>query len=299
VIDLRLRTKISAAELDQKKGKILTDKDYNLLLTGPARIRKPDGKLLCVYLPGAVREQFDEAWEVLHKIRMQSDNRGLASGTKRVNAGGNRTRAMPVKSGIMGAMDPAPNRDYCRLTHFTREHTDKWEATHPLLQSISELFSQHVPDRFAVQKGIADNTHPDWVVPGTPFTTITINNSYATGVHTDSGDLDEGFSCLAVGRGGDFRGGILTFPEYRVAADMQHGDLILMDAHEWHGNTGIFCKSCGEMLRTGPCECDTQRVSVVCYYRTKMKACSSMNDENAKRQAWAEKRTASKEEAVV
>jgi hypothetical protein len=290
MIEARLRTRIHPKELEQKVGKVLTDKDYNVLLTGKTKILKPDGKPLAVYLPGAVLSEMDQAYPTLQAIKMKSDNRGLASGSKRVNAGGNRTRAMPVHSGILGAMDPAPNRQYCRLTHYTRSHTDKWEATWPLLERIAALFQEHVPDRFAAQSARARNTHTEWIVPNTPFTTITINNTYSTGVHTDKGDLDEGFSCLAVGRRGAWSGGRLTFPEYRVAVDMRHGDLILMDAHEWHGNTTITCE-CGNVLSAGPCTiCSSERISVVCYYRTEMAKCESMSQEDAKRSAWAEAR---------
>lgn len=283
MIDLRLRTKVHPAELEQKKGKLVTDEDYNVLLTRAVTVRKPDGKPLCVYLPGAVKAEMDEAYPMLRKIKMQSDNRGLASGTKRINAGGNRTRAMPVHSGIMGAMDPVPNRPICRLTAYTREHVDKWEGTFPLLRAISNHFERHVPDRFANQQAKCEQTREEWVVPGTPFTTVTINNTYATGVHTDSGDLDEGFSCLAVGRSGHFTGGRLVFPEYRIAADLQHGDLLLMDAHEWHGNTRL-------VKHTE----DAERVSVVCYYRTRMFQCGSQAEEDAKRQEWAERRVAAR-----
>lgn len=297
MIEARLRTKIHPKELEQKIGKILTDSDYNLLLTRAARILKPDGKPLCVYLPGAVTDEMNGAYKMLQTLKMKSDNRGLASGTKRVNAGGSRTRSMPIHSGVMGAMDPAPNRNYCRLTHYTREHVDKWEGTFPLLRAITGHFKQQVPDRFNAQNARAQNTHTEWVVPGTPFTTITINNSYSTGVHTDKGDLDEGFSCLAVGRRGAYTGGYLTFPEYRVAVNMQHGDLILMDAHEWHGNTKMIC-ACGEVLSAGPCNvCLSERISVVCYYRTEMAKCESMSKEDAKRSAWAESRAASKSAA--
>jgi hypothetical protein len=290
MIEARIKTRIHPSELERKVGKVLTPADFNLLITGPARIFKPDGKLLCVYLPAVLAAEMEQAYPTLHNIKMKSDNRGLASGSKRVSAGGSRTRSMPIHSGIMGAMDPAPNRKYCRLTHYTREHTDRWMATWPLLEAIAQNFATHVPDRFAAQTARAKNTHTEWIVPNTPFTTITVNNSYSTGVHTDKGDLDEGFSCLAVGRQGNWTGGQLTFPEYRVAVDMQHGDLILMDAHEWHGNTKMLCE-CATVLSEGPCTiCGSERISVVCYYRTEMAKCESMSQEDAKRSAWAEAR---------
>jgi len=190
---------------------------------------------------------------------------------------------MPVFSGIMGAMDAGPGRGYCRLTNYTREHVEQWRHMLPFLQKIAVEFRNSVPDRFANQHAHAQDTERSWLVPGTPFTTITINNSYSTGVHTDKGDLDAGFSCLAVGRSGDYTGGWLCFPEYRVGVDMQHGDLLLMDAHQYHGNTQMVC-ACGEILSRKPCNlCGAERVSVVAYYRTKMTSCGTIEQENHKR----------------
>jgi hypothetical protein len=291
MIEMRLRNKISERELEPKIGKILTNADYNVLLTGPTRILKPDGRPLCVYVPGYVREGITTALPILSAIKGRTDNRGLASGTKRINAGGSRTRSRLIYSTLMGAMDPAPNRQYCRLTSYTRDQIDKWIALKPLLHQIASGFALHVPDRFAAQAAHSEKTHPDWVVPDTPFTTITVNNSYSTGVHTDKGDLDEGFSCLAVARLGEYEGGRLCFPEYRIAADMRHGDLLLMDAHEWHGNTEMTC-SCGSILSAHPCNvCGAERISIVCYYRTEMSRCQSRPQEDSKRSAQVERVT--------
>lgn len=281
MIDARLRNKISPEELEPKKGKLLTDQDYNMVLTGPTKLAKPDGKPLCIYLPGALLETISSVYPTLTKIRLQTDNRGLASGTKRVNAGGTRTRAMPIHSGMLGAMDATPRRPYCRLNAYSRKNLEKWNALFPLFQHMSNLFALHVPDRYSNQARVCENTHDDWVIPGTVFTTITINNSYSTGVHTDKGDLDEGFSCLAVARKGEYEGGRLTFPEYRVAVDMKHGDLMLMDAHEWHGNTPIVC-GCGERVNRACETCGAERISVVAYYRTNMKECGSEAEEGRK-----------------
>lgn len=287
MIEVRVRTKIPESELKQKIGKIVTSEDFNLLITRSCRVLKPDGKPLCVYLPGALLPEVREAYPILRTIRMSTDNRGLASGTKRINAGGNRTRSMPVMSGIMGAMDPAPNRNHCRLTAFTRDHLDKWNGIFGLLQRIAEEFENNVPERYRKQMEHVDATHPDWIVPGTPFSTITINNSYSTGVHTDKGDLAAGFSCLAVSRNGSYSGGQICFPEYRIAADMQDGDLLLMDAHEFHGNTQMVC-ACGDRLSQGACPtCRAERISVVCYFREYMPKCGSMTDEWNKRESQA------------
>ena len=115
-------------------------------------------------------------------------------------------------------------------------------------------------------------------MPGTPFSTVTVNNTYPTGTHTDKGDLDEGFSTITCLRRGDYSGGQLVFPEYRVAVTLQHGDLILMDAHQWHANTAIVCP-CGTELN-GPCPgCGAERISVVSYFRTRITECGTPGQE--------------------
>lgn len=100
---------------------------------------------------------------------------------------------------------------------------------------------------------------------------MTVNNTYSTGVHKDAGDLPEGFSCLSVLRRGIYDGGVLVFPEFRVGVDLQDGDAIYMDPHEWHGNTQI------EKLSP-----DAERISCVLYYRTRMRECQDPDSELAK-----------------
>jgi hypothetical protein len=230
---------------------------------------------------------------VLHGLRNSvTDNRGQASGSQRVlERGGSelRTRARKVPSSIIGAFDAQGPKQYCRLTAWTGRETDKFETIHPLLRSIDYHLAAHVADRYRAQMEQVRATAPEWVIPGTAFTTITVNNSYATGVHKDKGDLDAGFSTLACLRRGTYTGGRLVFPEYRVAVDMQDGDLLLMDAHAWHGNTRLYC-TCGNDLN-GMCGvCGAERISLVAYYRTKMTDCGSAADEAERAKVYAENR---------
>lgn len=272
MIDVRVRTRVGQVELRQKVGKILTDEDYNMLLTGPARVHKPDGRPLCVYLPGYLsRELMDSSYDILHGLKKyQANTRGKAGGTRTVEHG-KRWQAAPVSSHTIGALDPARPVLNCRLTAWSGRETEKFRQLFPLFQAVGGAFAQQVPERYAAQMQYVSATDESWTIEGTPFTTITVNNSYPTGVHQDSGDLDEGFSCLAVLRRGQYRGGRLTWPEYRVSVDLQDGDVLLMDAHEWHGNTALHLESD-----------DAERISVVCYYRTNMHACGGPEEEAKK-----------------
>lgn len=270
--ELRVLTKIAAEEMDSKVGKILTDTDYNVLLTGPVRILKRDGSPLIVYLPGHMPQQLrDLAYPILTKIRSSIRNRGLAGGAPRVKVHG-ASFANPVMSSIIGNIEQQGGRyPLCRTTAWSGENTRQFAALYPYFQFVSDTFRTLVPDRWANQADMCAQTDPAWVIPGTVFSTVTVNNTYPTGVHKDAGDLDSGFSCLTVLRRGDYSGGILTFPEYRLAVNLRDGDVILMDAHEWHGNTAIVRNTQ-----------DAERISVVLYYRTKIAQCGSPAEELAK-----------------
>lgn len=281
MISIRIRSRIPQEELDLKVGKVIGDDAYNVLLTGPTRVYMPNGKILCVYLPGVLRPHTTEAqYEVLHSLRSETtNNRGKASGSRATRVGEQKRQYfMHVSSNILGSFEASGTFKFCRTTAWTGRHLPEWETLHPLLQQVALRMHQYVPERYAAQMEEIGRTHPDWVVPDTPFTTITVNNTYPTGVHTDKGDLDKGFSTIAVLRRGGYTGGRFVFPEFRVAVDLQDGDLILMDAHQWHGNTALVC-ACGER-RTRFCEvCGAERISIVSYMRTAMTSCGSEAEE--------------------
>ena len=249
---------------------------------------------LVIYLPGALATTVNTPgiYDTLHSLKnIRTDNRGLASGSKRLKeTSGTATRALLVPSSIIGAMDSAGRQRYCRLTAWTGQNLPQWQNLQPLLKAIAGEFETHLPDRYAVQMRHVQATFPEWVVPGTPFTTVTVNNTYPTGTHQDAGDLEEGFSTLACLRKGTYTGGHLVFPRYRVALDMHHGDLALIDAHEWHGNTDITC-ACGER-RNGMCgTCGAERISLVAYFRANMTRCGTADEEFTKAAARADART--------
>lgn len=301
--EIRLRSRISDSALEERKGKVLTDDDVDLLARGPTIAREPDGALLFKYLPGLLEGYVDEFYPVLHSLRkFQTDNRGLASGTERMPsfAEATRSRSVPISSAIIGSFDPGGAYHYCRLTAWSGKEWEEYSSLFPLFGAISDAFAANVPDRWASQMSFIRQVHSDWIIPGTAFTTITVNNSYPTGVHTDKGDLDEGFSTLTVLRRGDYRGGWLTFPEYRVAVDMKHGDLLLMNAHRWHGNTFMTCNVCGNPINGTSFHdaCETERISVVSYMRTKMTDCGSAEEEAARAAQKADSRSAIDEMAL-
>lgn len=167
--------------------------------------------------------------------------------------------AKSVYSGVAGWYDRYPRIPFGRATTYTRDNFDKFKLSFPFLQSLDRGFKELLPSRWSNQKKAADTIDPKFVVPDTVFTTITVNRSFRTAAHRDAGDFADGLSNLLVVGSGDYTGGYLIFPEYRIAVNVRPGDLLLVSNHEIiHGNTEI---------KLGP---DAQRISLVCYLRENM-----------------------------
>lgn len=271
-VNLKTRT------LDDWAGKFADDTMYDVLYDEDVTVYKPDGSILLVLKKKSIpKEIISEAWSVLKGYNATTNNRGVATGSgyvRQVKQDGtvSKTNRTPpegvVKSGIIGYFERSVRFPYCRACAWNLQFPDKWTRVLPLFQYVSRLFEIEVPERFAVQKAIVDKTSKDFVIPGTVYTTITVNKNFRTACHKDAGDLPEGFSAMAVIREGKFRGGNLVLPEYRVAVALDTADVIFFDPHEFHGNTKII-----------PLSKDFTRCSLVHYYRQGMTNCRGAEEE--------------------
>lgn len=171
------------------------------------------------------------------------------------------TYANSVHSGIAGWFDRYPRIPYGRATSYTRDHFDKFKMSYPFLQQLAQGFKDLLPWRYNNQMEAASKLDKSYLVPETPFTTITVNKSFRTACHYDAGDLNSGLSnLLTLSNNGNYTGCYLVAPEYRVAINIRPGDLLLINNHEvMHGNTEIVCHD--EIA---------ERISLVCYFREKM-----------------------------
>jgi Oxygenase domain of the 2OGFeDO superfamily len=195
------------------------------------------------------------------------------------------TYANGVMSGIAGWYDRYPRIPYGRATSYTAREPQKFAMAYPFLQSLARGFKELLPWRYNNQMEAAKKLDPAFLVPGTPFTTITVNKTFRTAAHRDAGDLDAGLSNLLVlSNNGNYTGGYLIAPEYRVAVNVRPGDLLLINNHEViHGNTPIVL---GDE--------EAERVSLVCYFREKMLELGSKEYEDC-RYDFVESRRTNKE----
>jgi len=176
----------------------------------------------------------------------------------------------PVDSGIAGWFDRYPRIPYGRATTYTRDNFEKFSMAYPFLQHLAKGFKDLLPMKYSAQKAATDKIDQKFVIPETPFTTVTVNKTFRTAAHRDAGDFSEGMSnLLTLSNDGRYTGGYLIFPEIRVAVNVRPGDLLLVNNHEViHGNTPIVCEE------------GSERVSLVVYLREKMLELGSWDYEN-------------------
>lgn len=281
MLTLQLRSK-STEDFKPRLGKYPTAKDAAIRLTdGDAKVFKPNGDVLLVVVRGALKPETREAALAFGALARNqfTSNRGFAGGggrleraVKRDGTVSNTTHAAAVRSMVVGSMDRYARFPYCRQTAFTEKFPAEWETMRPLAHEVAAVFAKHMPARYKAQLEAAHSTRAEYVIPGTPFSTITLNNTYNTGLHTDAGDYAPGFGCMAMARRGEWEGCELVVPAYRVALDLQHGDVVLFDVHEVHGNLP-FRRAVGEPIT------DYERMSFVCYLREKITECLSPAEE--------------------
>tara|TARA_Y100001973_G_C5145520_1_gene305217 strand:+ start:290 stop:1183 length:894 start_codon:yes stop_codon:yes gene_type:complete len=289
-----VRTRVPESQIKAWKGRHAVKEHYDLLVTGDADIISPVGTpLISVRRNALCSDAVAEAKPTLHWMRrFNSDARAEYAGamqSRRRKADGTLSKStggfdedgnrVVVASCIAGNFEPQGGRHpFCRQTALLRRHPEEWDSLQPLLQSLGQLYAETIPDRYAAQMETVAQTDPAWVIPGTPFTTITVNNSVPAAYHQDGGDLKKGFGCLAVFCKGEFNNYELVIPEYKVAAHLRDGDVLFFDPTVWHGNVPPT-EAVGEKNE------DWYRISLVAYYREGIIGCQSPEEELAKAKA--------------
>ena len=185
-----------------------------------------------------------------------SDQRKTANGVEK--------KRIPIRTGIIGFYDRLTPQQKTlvgshkagRATAFTRHRPVAWKRCLPFLRLVSQHYRKACPEHFRRQQSVARCVEASLRIPGTVFTTATVNQNWSTRTHTDRGDYTQGMSCIAVLGNDGYKGCALGFPKRRVLVCAEPGDVLLMDSHEPHCNTPLQFLS--------P---EGKRLSLVCYLR--------------------------------
>lgn len=288
-----MRTQVSEAAIKPWKSKHPKPEHYDIVLHGNVEVRNPKGEVVVVVLRNVIDEKIVKAVKpVLHWMRkFTSDNRanyaGAPGGTGKVTlANGQKSKTnralnkdgtfVQVASMVGGFFEQQGGRfPFCRTTGFTRSYPEEWQTLLPLFERCARIYEEALPKRYGHQMRVVNNTHPAWVIPGTPFTTITVNNTVAAAYHKDGGDLKSGMGMLLAFEQGQFDGFELVVPEYKCAVRLRDGDVLLFNPVIWHGNVPPH-------NQVGKQDEDWWRTSLVLYYRDGIRGCLSPEEEQAK-----------------
>ncbi len=268
--------KLTDEQAKKLAGTLLDEKDYNLLVTYDADIYCEETNI-CIakfrkkVIPANIVKN---AYENLKGASTISSNRLIGSGEpskKRIKSDGtisNTNIVKQVNSGIIGYFDRNPRFPYCRQTAFNEKQFNKFKKAYAIINFVDKAYAKLMPEHYKLQREEADKTSKDFVITNTAFTTVTVNSNWQTAVHTDAGDFENGFGNLVALRNGRYTGGYFVVPKWGVAFDLQQCDLLLVDVHQWHGNTPINL-----------IDEDAKRISLVMYYRKNMISCGTAREE--------------------
>jgi hypothetical protein len=128
-----------------------------------------------------------------------------------------------------------------------KEHPEYLEQLHQAME-----LEQKAGIRVYPQLGLKDGElMAGYSIPGTMFSTVTVNRTALFRSHEDGNNLPGGLACLTAF--GDFAGGDLCFPRFGVSCPIEPGDLLIGDNNlEQHGNIGPL---------------SGERISIVAYMR--------------------------------
>ena len=184
------------------------------------------------------------------------------------------TYANPVNSGIAGWYDRYPRIPYGRATSYTEKFPEKFAKSYPYLKHLSKAFKDMLPWRYGNQKAAADKIDQRFLVPDTPFSTITVNRNFRTAAHYDPANMDNGFANICVFSNSDnYRGAYLVFPEIGYAVDVRPGDLLFVNNMAGlHGNT--------ELILDDP---TAERISIIAFFHEGMLTLGTKEYEDARK----------------
>ena len=169
-----------------------------------------------------------------------------------------RKKSNQVMSNSIGGYDKS-NMFPCRLTHWTQKHLKEYKTVFPICEKVSDLYFSYCPDKWLKQYEKYEQSPPEFTIPDTNFSTLTINCDFRTATHKDSGDCKDGMTCFTVKDLDNFTGGELCFPTYNIGIDIREGDLLIFNPHIIH---------CNNLLTKNG------RMSMVFYLREKMNKCN-------------------------
>ncbi len=164
--------------------------------------------------------------------RIKAD--GLLSGTNEIPPEVNKLLGFSDQLGYLDGKKGSEKRGthLCRPTAFTRRHPEYLKAIIPAVFECDQLMREELSQEHAAQAAEIQAAGKFRISPA--FSTANLNRDWQTTYHKDSYDLPDGW--IALFALGDYEGGDLVVPRYRLRFNLRPGDVLFFQPHEAHGN---------------------------------------------------------------
>src|SRR5258708_5166286 len=129
---------------------------------------------------------------------------------------------------------PRPGAAKCGPTAWTLRKPELYTNVLKFVKEINDIYKTHLPIEYAKQKEYVDTIDEGFKIKDTAFTTLYVLKNAPTATHVDTFDYPGAFGVMATL--GNFTGGDICFPRFRIAAEYQPRDLLLAEVPQWHGN---------------------------------------------------------------
>ncbi len=322
VLEVIVEPKLTDAQIKAREGEYFTEKDADKIYDEDVDVYTVDPEtkektLLARFRKSVIPHDLIKlGWEAFYATAAPSRNRGAAAGpinikgaywSKRKPTEISKWSARYVQNGkvskmrvnnnvfssVLGFFERTPFMGLpCRLTSYTQRYFHQYKHGIPFIQNLSALFEKLNPEQFTAQMKRAKK-QPAYQIPGTAFSSVTINRNFRTALHMDDGDFRGGFGNLSVIERGWYQGGYTLFPQYKIGFNVRTGDYLAMDVHRYHCNTEYtetaadkaknkkLAKVHFEDAATGTLGADKSftRISFVCYLREKLENCNTKETE--------------------
>jgi hypothetical protein len=137
-----------------------------------------------------------------------------------------------ARQGTLGATAGTRARS-AQLTELTKRHPELLEQLRPLIERADQLFDEFLPSFRSFQRAEVKKA-PHLRLWHTAFSSAYFAKQHQSGCHRDSQNLRGAMSVLLPL--GDFTGGQLVIPRWRIGIAFEPGDLLLFDPGQLHGN---------------------------------------------------------------
>jgi hypothetical protein len=185
--------------------------------------------------PVTVRGDAVGRGSLMPRIITKGLNAGRLSRTNEIPSSVQKLVGFSDQLGYLDAKKGTAKRgtDYCRPTLWTRERPEDLEAMMVAVNEVDLAFKEELPHLYTPQREIVQQAR-GFHLQGTSYSTLNLNRNWQTACHVDKYDLKNGW--VALFALGNYTGGELIVPRYKVAFNLCAGDVLYFDPHQVHGN---------------------------------------------------------------